>query len=37
LVYGHSIFVADVNERSVEVDTPDDLKKAEQYLKLVRN
>lgn len=37
LVYGHSIFVADVDERSVEVDTPDDLKKAEQYLKQVRN
>src|SRR5215470_13727533 len=33
LVYGHAIFVADVDEWSVEVDTPDDLKKAEQYLK----
>ena len=37
LAYGHRIFVADVEERSVEVDTPEDLEKAEQYLKQVRN
>jgi 3-deoxy-manno-octulosonate cytidylyltransferase (CMP-KDO synthetase) len=37
LAYGHSIFVADVDERSVEVDTPEDLEKAEQYLRQVRN
>jgi 3-deoxy-manno-octulosonate cytidylyltransferase (CMP-KDO synthetase) len=37
LVYGHPIFVADVNEQSVEVDTPEDLEKAEQYLREVRN
>jgi len=36
-VYGHPIFVADVNEQSVEVDTPEDLEKAEQYLREVRN
>ena len=37
LVYGHPIFVADVDEPSVEVDTPEDLRKAAQYLKQVRN
>ncbi|HTN72947.1 MAG TPA: 3-deoxy-manno-octulosonate cytidylyltransferase [Methylomirabilota bacterium] len=37
VVYGHRIFVADVNERSVEVDTLEDLEKAEQYSKQVRN
>ena len=37
LVYGHRIFVADVEERSVEVDTPEDLKKAEQYLRQFRS
>jgi 3-deoxy-manno-octulosonate cytidylyltransferase (CMP-KDO synthetase) len=37
LVYGHSIFVAEVDEQSVEVDTPEDLEKAEQYLRQVRN
>ena len=37
LVYGEPIFVADVNEQSVEVDTPEDLEKAEQYLREVRN
>jgi 3-deoxy-manno-octulosonate cytidylyltransferase (CMP-KDO synthetase) len=36
LVYGHRIFVADVDERSIEVDTPEDLVKAEQYLRQVR-
>jgi 3-deoxy-manno-octulosonate cytidylyltransferase (CMP-KDO synthetase) len=30
---GYRIFVAEVDERSVEVDTPADLKKAERYLK----
>jgi len=33
LAYGHRIYVADVDERSVEVDTPEDLKKAETYFK----
>ena len=33
LVYGHRIYVADVDERSVEVDTPEDLIKAERYFK----
>jgi 3-deoxy-manno-octulosonate cytidylyltransferase (CMP-KDO synthetase) len=37
LVYGHRIFVADVDEHSVEVDTPEDLVKAEEYLRQVRN
>jgi 3-deoxy-manno-octulosonate cytidylyltransferase (CMP-KDO synthetase) len=37
LVYGHRIYVADVEERSVEVDTPEDLDKAEQYLSDFRN
>jgi 3-deoxy-manno-octulosonate cytidylyltransferase (CMP-KDO synthetase) len=33
LAYGHRIFVAAVDERSVEVDTAEDLAKAENYLK----
>jgi 3-deoxy-manno-octulosonate cytidylyltransferase (CMP-KDO synthetase) len=37
LVYGHRIFVAAVDERSVEVDTPEDLVKAETYLRQYRN
>jgi 3-deoxy-manno-octulosonate cytidylyltransferase (CMP-KDO synthetase) len=37
LAYGHRIFVADVDERSVEVDTPADLAKAESYLRQHRN
>ena len=37
LVYGYRIFVADVDERSVEVDTPNDLLKAEDYLRQLRN
>jgi 3-deoxy-manno-octulosonate cytidylyltransferase (CMP-KDO synthetase) len=37
VVYGHRIFVAEVDERSVEVDTLEDLAKAEQYSKQVRN
>jgi 3-deoxy-manno-octulosonate cytidylyltransferase (CMP-KDO synthetase) len=34
LVYGHRIYVADVDDPSVEVDTAEDLVKAENYLKL---
>jgi 3-deoxy-manno-octulosonate cytidylyltransferase (CMP-KDO synthetase) len=30
---GYRIYVAEVDERSVEVDTPEDLKRAESYLK----
>ena len=37
LSYGHRIFVADVDERSIEVDTPADLAKAEKYLGQQRN
>jgi 3-deoxy-manno-octulosonate cytidylyltransferase (CMP-KDO synthetase) len=37
LVYGHRIYVADVDDRSVEVDTAEDLVKAENYLKLLRH
>jgi 3-deoxy-manno-octulosonate cytidylyltransferase (CMP-KDO synthetase) len=37
LAYGHRIFVAAVDERSVEVDTPEDLAKAENYLKRYQN
>ncbi len=33
LAYGHRIFVATADERSVEVDTPEDLARAENYLK----
>jgi len=33
LAHGHRIYVAKVDERSVEVDTPEDLKKAELYFK----
>jgi 3-deoxy-manno-octulosonate cytidylyltransferase (CMP-KDO synthetase) len=33
LAYGHRIFVADADERSVEVDTPEDLAKAENYFR----
>jgi 3-deoxy-manno-octulosonate cytidylyltransferase (CMP-KDO synthetase) len=37
LAYGHRIFVAAVDERSVEVDTPGDLVKAESYWRQYRN
>ncbi len=37
LVYGYRIFVAPVDEQSVEVDTPEDLPKAERYLRQLRN
>ena len=37
LVYGHRIFVAAVDERSVEVDTPEDLVKAENYFRRHNN
>jgi 3-deoxy-manno-octulosonate cytidylyltransferase (CMP-KDO synthetase) len=37
LAYGHRILVATVDERSVEVDTPEDLAKAEKYLRQYRN
>jgi 3-deoxy-manno-octulosonate cytidylyltransferase (CMP-KDO synthetase) len=37
LAYGHRIFVADVTERSIEVDTPEDLAKAENYFRQCRN
>jgi 3-deoxy-manno-octulosonate cytidylyltransferase (CMP-KDO synthetase) len=37
LVHGYRIFVAQVDERSVEVDTPSDLVKAERYLRQLRN
>jgi 3-deoxy-manno-octulosonate cytidylyltransferase (CMP-KDO synthetase) len=37
LAYGHRILVATVDERSVEVDTPADLAKAENYLRQHRN
>jgi 3-deoxy-manno-octulosonate cytidylyltransferase (CMP-KDO synthetase) len=37
LAYGHRIFVAPVDERSVEVDTPEDLAKAENYLRQSKN
>jgi 3-deoxy-manno-octulosonate cytidylyltransferase (CMP-KDO synthetase) len=37
LVYGHRIFVAAVDERSVEVDTPEDLVKAENYFRRYNN
>lgn len=30
---GYPIYVAEVNEHPIEVDTPDDLKNAERYLK----
>jgi 3-deoxy-manno-octulosonate cytidylyltransferase (CMP-KDO synthetase) len=33
LYYGYRIFVADVDDRSVEVDTPADLNRAQRYLK----
>jgi len=33
LAYGYRIYVAEVDERSVEVDTPEDLQRAERYLK----
>jgi 3-deoxy-manno-octulosonate cytidylyltransferase (CMP-KDO synthetase) len=36
LAYGHRIFVAAVDERSVEVDTPEDLAKAENYFNDIR-
>ncbi|HEU4344648.1 MAG TPA: 3-deoxy-manno-octulosonate cytidylyltransferase [Candidatus Binatia bacterium] len=35
LAYGHRIFVAGVDERSVEVDTPEDLAKAQSYFKQI--
>jgi len=34
---GYRIYVAEVDERSVEVDTPEDLKRAERYLKRKRS
>jgi len=34
---GYRIYVAEVDERSVEVDTPEDLKRAESYLKRCSN
>ncbi len=37
LAYGHRIFVAAVEERSVEVDTAEDLAKAEKYWRQHRN
>jgi 3-deoxy-manno-octulosonate cytidylyltransferase (CMP-KDO synthetase) len=37
LAYGHRIFVAAVDERSVEVDTAEDLAKAERYWRQSRN
>lgn len=37
LDYGYRIRVADVQEPSVEVDTPEDLKKAERYLRTPEN
>ena len=37
LAYGHRIFVAAVDERSVEVDTSEDLAKAENYLRQYKN
>ena len=37
LAYGHRIFVAAADESSVEVDTPEDLAKAENYLRQLGN
>ena len=37
LVYGHRIYVAAVDDRPVEVDTPEDLVKAKNYLNQLRN
>jgi 3-deoxy-manno-octulosonate cytidylyltransferase (CMP-KDO synthetase) len=37
LTHGERIFVAEVADRSVEVDTPDDLIKAENYLREISN
>jgi 3-deoxy-manno-octulosonate cytidylyltransferase (CMP-KDO synthetase) len=37
LAYGHRIFVADVDDDSVEIDTPADLEKAENYLRQLQN
>jgi 3-deoxy-manno-octulosonate cytidylyltransferase (CMP-KDO synthetase) len=37
LVHGYRIFVAQVNERSLEVDTPADLIKAENYFRKIRH
>jgi 3-deoxy-manno-octulosonate cytidylyltransferase (CMP-KDO synthetase) len=37
LAHGYRIFVATVDERSVEVDTPEDLAKAEEFLKRTEN
>lgn len=37
LAYGYRIFVANVDERSVEVDTPEDLAKAEAFLRRIEN
>jgi 3-deoxy-manno-octulosonate cytidylyltransferase (CMP-KDO synthetase) len=37
LAYGYRIFVADVDDDSVEIDTPADLERAETYLKQLRN
>jgi 3-deoxy-manno-octulosonate cytidylyltransferase (CMP-KDO synthetase) len=37
LAYGYRIFVANVDEHSVEVDTPEDLAKAEEFLRRTEN
>ena len=37
LAYGYRIFVANVDDRSVEVDTPEDLAKAEAFLRRAEN
>ena len=37
LAYGYRIFVAAVDERSIEVDTPEDLARAENYLRQSKN
>jgi 3-deoxy-manno-octulosonate cytidylyltransferase (CMP-KDO synthetase) len=37
LAYGYRIFVANVDERSIEVDTPEDLAKAEEFLRRTGN
>jgi CMP-2-keto-3-deoxyoctulosonic acid synthetase len=33
LAYGYPVFVASADEKSVEVDTPEDLVKAEKFLR----
>jgi 3-deoxy-manno-octulosonate cytidylyltransferase (CMP-KDO synthetase) len=37
LVYGYRVYVAGVDDQSVEVDTPEDLVRAENYMKRLRN